>query len=61
MMDEDLLNASRRGWLLFRVSEPNGVRLTPPFLRYDPLLPPAERAELIARLLDGDAAPPGSN
>jgi len=57
-MDEDLLIASRRGWLLLRSETPEGVRLEPPFLRYDPRLPSAERAALVIRLLDGDAAPP---
>jgi hypothetical protein len=57
-MDEDLLMASRRGWLLLRSETPEGVRLDPPFLRYDPGLPRDERAALVIKLLDGGAAPP---
>jgi hypothetical protein len=58
-MDEDLLTASRAGWLLLRVSTPEGVRLDPPFLRYDPALPRDIRARRIAALLGGERAPAG--
>lgn len=57
-MDEDLLTTSRRGWLLLRGETPEGVRLDPPFMRYDPGMPRTEREALVARLLDGDSAPP---
>lgn len=50
-MDDDLVLAARSGLLLFRTPTPEGARLDPPFLRYDPSFDPAKRAALIARLL----------
>ena len=56
-MDDDLVLAARAGWLLFRTPTPEGVRLDPPLLRYDPGLPKEARAELVRRLLAEQPTP----
>lgn len=58
-MDDDLVMAARCGLLLYPCSEPDGVRLDPPFVRFDPTLPRDVRARLLAKALEhrerGDA------
>lgn len=50
-MAPDLLLARSAGYVLLRDIVPEGARLDPPFLRYDPSWPPERRAEVVERLL----------
>jgi hypothetical protein len=50
-MDEDLVLAARLGLVLVSENVPEGARIEPPLLRFDPALSRTIRARIVYRLL----------